>query len=86
MSTETYLTEEEIERIVVEGLEKLPLEGKRVLVIVPDPTRTMPLPMFFRLLTRHLQPRVKNVDFLVALGTHPPLDDTHNHGSGTLRQ
>ncbi len=77
MSTETYLTEEEIERIVVEGLEKLPLEGKRVLVIVPDPTRTMPLPMFFRLLTRHLQPRVKNVDFLVALGTHPPLDDTH---------
>ncbi len=77
MSNAVYLTEEEVERILVEGLEKLPLAGKRVLVIVPDQTRTMPLPMFFRLLTRHLRPRAKNVDFLVALGTHPPLDDTH---------
>ena len=77
MSNAVYLTEEEVERILVEGLEKLPLAGKRVLVIVPDQTRTMPLPMFFRLLTRHLRPRAKNVDFLVALGTHPPLDDAH---------
>ncbi|MFN8497094.1 MAG: lactate racemase domain-containing protein [Anaerolineae bacterium] len=75
MSNEAYLTTEEVERIVVAGLDKLPLAGKRVLVIVPDQTRTMPLPMFFRLLTRTLRPRAQAVDFLVALGTHPPLDD-----------
>ena len=75
MSNEAYLTKDEVERIVVAGLDKLPLAGKRVLVIVPDQTRTMPLPMFFRLLTRTLRPRAQAVDFLVALGTHPPLDD-----------
>ena len=35
----------------------------------------MPLPLFFRLLTAHLLPRVQALDFLVALGTHPPLSD-----------
>ncbi|HEY4688525.1 MAG TPA: lactate racemase domain-containing protein [Anaerolineae bacterium] len=69
------LTDSRIESIIVQGLDSLPLAGKRVLVIIPDHTRTMPLPLFFRLLTRHLLPRVRAVDFLVALGTHPPLSD-----------
>jgi nickel-dependent lactate racemase len=71
----TQLTDAQIEAIVARGLESLPLDGKRVLVIIPDHTRTMPLPLFFRLLTKHLQPRARAVDFLVALGTHPPLSD-----------
>jgi nickel-dependent lactate racemase len=69
------LTDSRIESIIVHGLESLPLADKRVLVIIPDQTRTMPLPLFFRLLTRHLLPRVRAVDFLVALGTHPPLSE-----------
>jgi nickel-dependent lactate racemase len=69
------LTEPKIEKIIAEGLASLRLEGKRVLVIVPDHTRSMPLPLFFRLVTRHLHHRARAVDFLVALGTHPPLDD-----------
>jgi nickel-dependent lactate racemase len=69
------LSESEVERIVVQGLESLSLTGKRVLVIVPDLTRTMPVPLFFRLLTRHLKGVVKKLDFLVALGTHPPLQE-----------
>jgi nickel-dependent lactate racemase len=69
------LTEPEIESIVVAGLNSLPLTGQRVLVIIPDHTRTMPLPQFFRLIMKHLLPRVKTVDYLVALGTHPPLSD-----------
>ena len=28
----------------------MPLEGKRVLVIIPDGTRTAPIPLMFRLL------------------------------------
>ncbi len=70
-----YLNEAEMEAIVVAGLATLPLAGRRVLVIIPDHTRTMPLPLFFRLLTRHLAGRAAAVDFLVALGTHPPLDE-----------
>lgn len=72
---QNLLSESEVEKIVVKGLENLPLAGKRVLVIVPDPTRTMPVPLFFRLLTKHLTHRSSRIDFLVALGTHPPLDE-----------
>lgn len=69
------LTEEALEAIIAQGLASLPLDGRRVLILIPDGTRTMPLPLFFRLLTRHLLPRVRAVDFLVALGTHPPLSE-----------
>lgn len=69
------LTEVEIETIVAEGLANLNLNDKRVLVIIPDATRTMPLPLFFRLIAKHLQPRVQTLDFLVALGTHPAMSD-----------
>src|SRR5512133_1238932 len=68
-----FLTEDQVEAIIVEGLESLPLTGKRVVVIIPDGTRTMPMPLFFRLLTGHLLGKVKQLDFLVALGTHPPM-------------
>ena len=48
-------------------------DGKRLLFIVPDHSRTCPLDMLFRLLYQRLAARAKNLDFLVALGTHPPL-------------
>ena len=69
------LTDQQIETIVAEGLNGLTLNDKRVLVIIPDATRTMPLPLFFRLIARHLQPRVQALDCLVALGTHPAMSD-----------
>lgn len=69
------LNDSEIESIIASGLTSLPLSGKRVLVIIPDQTRTMPLPLFFRLITRALSGVVAQLDFLVALGTHPPLDE-----------
>jgi nickel-dependent lactate racemase len=69
----TRLLESEIEAILSSGLSKLDLDGRRVLVIIPDHTRTMPLPLFFRLLTQELSGRAVALDFLVALGTHSPL-------------
>ncbi|MCA9060407.1 MAG: DUF2088 domain-containing protein [Planctomycetaceae bacterium] len=47
--------------------------GKRVLLIVPDSTRTAPLPILFPLLRSLLVPQCQAVDVLVALGTHPPM-------------
>ena len=44
-------------------------------MIIPDATRTMPLPLFFRLLGKHLGPRTKALDYLVALGTHPAMSE-----------
>lgn len=48
--------------------------GQRVLVLIPDHTRTLPLPQLFRMLVDILD-NVKTLDFMVALGTHPPLDE-----------
>lgn len=72
---EGYLPADEVAAIVGQGLAKLPLDGRRVLVLIPDGTRTMPMPMMFEILERELGPRVKACDFLIALGTHPPMND-----------
>jgi nickel-dependent lactate racemase len=49
--------------------------GKRVLVIIPDNTRSGPIGEIFKLLYERLQPQAKAVDCLVALGTHQPLTE-----------
>lgn len=46
--------------------------GEKILVLIPDFTRTIPLPQLFRTLTAILHD-AKQLDFMVALGTHPPL-------------
>ena len=51
------------------------VDGRRVLVLIPDGTRTMPMPAMFEILERELGPRVAALDYLVALGTHSPMDD-----------
>lgn len=70
-----YLTPAELENAVIEALQALDLAGRRVLVIVPDGTRTMPLSQMHALLARHLAPRTAAMDYLIALGTHRPMDD-----------
>lgn len=72
---EGYLSREEMAGIAAEGLGRLDVDGRRVLVLIPDGTRTMPLPIMFDILERELGPRVAALDYLVALGTHSPMDD-----------
>ncbi|GAB4237342.1 MAG: lactate racemase domain-containing protein [Acidobacteriota bacterium] len=66
------------ERVVADRLstflESLSPGGRKILVIIPDLTRTAPIPLLFRTLVDLLADRVSRLDFLVALGTHPPLD------------
>jgi nickel-dependent lactate racemase len=69
------LTPHEASRIAAEGLAQLPLDGRRVLVLIPDGTRTMPMPLMFDTLERVLASRVAALDYLVALGTHTPMTD-----------
>ena len=72
---EGHLPAEEVARIAREGLAGLPLDGRRVLVLIPDGTRTMPMPLMFDILEQELARRVAALDYLVALGTHMPMDD-----------
>ncbi len=46
----------------------------RLLVLIPDHTRTLPLPKLFRLLVEVLHD-AQQLDFMVALGTHPALSE-----------
>ena len=72
---EGYLSPVEMAAVAGEGLARLKLDGRRVLVLIPDGTRTMPMPAMFEILERELGPRVAALDYLVALGTHSPMDD-----------
>ena len=70
-----YLFPEEVSQITQQGLSSLTVDGKRVLIIIPDGTRTMPMPLMFELFEAQLSSRVAALDYLVALGTHPLMSD-----------
>ncbi len=74
-SVEQFLTNDEVRQIVAEAVSSAAFDGKRLLVLIPDGTRTMPMPLMFDLLQELLKPRVKALDYLVALGTHAPMTD-----------
>ena len=73
------LSEDEVRNLVANALNQAELDGKRVLIIIPDSTRTAPIPLFFRLLHEALWSRVSGLDFMVALGTHQPMSEEALH-------
>jgi len=52
-----------------------PFPGKRVLLIVPDGTRTAPIGLLFKSLYQRIGHLVANLDVVIALGTHPAMGD-----------
>jgi nickel-dependent lactate racemase len=74
-STERNLSPDEMREIVAQAVELAHIDGRRVLVVIPDGTRTMPMPTMFNLFREFLRPRVKSLDYLVALGTHRLMND-----------
>ncbi len=72
-SPTTTLTENDVRSLLTQACDALDIDGKRVLVIIPDGTRTAPIPLIFRLLYELWGQRVAQLDYLVALGTHPPM-------------
>lgn len=49
--------------------------GKRILLIVPDGTRTAPIGVVFKALFEQIGSVTKAFDVLIALGTHPPMSE-----------
>jgi nickel-dependent lactate racemase len=69
------LSEVEIRQITAEALSRAKLDGKRVLILIPDGTRTAPIPLMFRLFHELLGGTVAVLDYLIALGTHQPMSE-----------
>lgn len=69
------LSEDEIRSRCAAEVDRWNVRGRRVLVLVPDNTRTAPIDVMFRVLHDLLANDAKAFDVLIALGTHPPLTD-----------
>jgi nickel-dependent lactate racemase len=67
------LSGQEIVETLHKGLDDK-FRNQRVLVLIPDHTRSLPLPFLFRSLVDVLRD-TKQLDFMVALGTHPSLSE-----------
>jgi nickel-dependent lactate racemase len=70
------LSQAELRQLGAEAAGSLAIDGKRVLIIIPDGTRTMPMPRMFDLLQAEFGTRAVACDYLVALGTHPLMSDS----------
>lgn len=75
----SLLTDEQVHRWFESELPLEDFRGQRVLLVIPDQTRTAPLPLLFDALQTRLRPVVKQLDVIVALGTHPSLKEPQLH-------
>ncbi len=50
-------------------------QGQRVVLIIPDSTRTCPVGLLFKTLHAHLRGTVRGLDVMIALGTHQPMSE-----------
>ncbi|MGN6794494.1 MAG: lactate racemase domain-containing protein [Streptosporangiaceae bacterium] len=65
----------DVERFVSGQLDATPLAGRSVCVLVPDGTRSCPLPLLISAIHQALHGTVRRLTVLVALGTHPAMSD-----------
>jgi nickel-dependent lactate racemase len=71
----TALTDDQVIEFVAESLQPLDLDGRSVCIVVPDATRTCPMPLLLDAIHRCLHGRVSRMTALVALGTHAPMSE-----------
>ena len=67
---ETTLTTDELRRFIAEQLAATDLDDKSVCLVIPDGTRSSPLPLLLRCVHQALAGRATRVTAVVALGTH----------------
>lgn len=74
IAIEGCLSESELTAFAREAFASTPIDGKRILFIVPDSTRSMPMGPMLNALNAALDGRA-HYDVMIALGTHPPMSD-----------
>lgn len=75
-ATVPTLSADSVRQTIAQSLTAQEFSGQRVLLIIPDATRTAPLPLLFDAVHQTLLPAAKQLDVLVALGTHPPMPES----------
>jgi nickel-dependent lactate racemase len=72
---QSVLSDDEIRQFVHEQLGRVDVDGRSVCVLVPDGTRSCPLPLLLSAVHDVLHGRVSRLTLLVALGTHAPMSE-----------
>ena len=65
----------QVRAIAAPFLDSLQLDGKRVLLVVPDATRSAPIGLLFKTIFDQIGAKVADLDVMIALGTHPPMSE-----------
>ena len=69
------LAESDVADLVAKALPAKDYKNKRILLIVPDHTRTAPVGLLFQTIFDQIGAVTQHLDVLVALGTHPPMSE-----------
>jgi lactate racemase len=71
----SYLSNDQVLEMIREACPASEFRGKKVLLIVPDGTRTCPLGMLFKGIFDQIAARAAVLDVMIALGTHQPMNE-----------
>src|SRR2546421_7672647 len=74
-SADSRLNREQVADVMAQACPAKDYRDKKVLVIVPDGTRTAPVGLLFQTLYRQIGETTKAFDILIALGTHQPMSE-----------
>ena len=69
------LTPGQVAEVVARVCPESDCRGQRILLLVPDGTRTAPIGLMFKTLHRQMGAVCRSFDVLIALGTHPPMSE-----------
>ncbi|MBN2281101.1 MAG: DUF2088 domain-containing protein [Candidatus Marinimicrobia bacterium] len=73
--TDRFLDYDEIKNICTEAFSSIKVDRQKLLFIIPDSTRSGPIDKMFRAIYELIADDVEAIDFIIALGTHPPMSD-----------
>jgi len=69
------LTNEQVNEVVAQSLPAAEYAGKKVLLIVPDATRTAPIGQLFKAIHAQICDSATKLDVMIALGTHHAMSE-----------
>jgi len=74
-SVGSKVTEAQVAQLVGQALPPADYRDKKILLIVPDHTRTAPVGLLFKTIFAQIGAVTRELDVLTALGTHPPMSE-----------
>ena len=74
-AADCLVTESQVAELIATSCPVDDYRGRKILLIIPDGTRTAPIGMMFKALAAQLGGVTSAFDILIALGTHPPMSE-----------